>query len=70
MPDSATLMPALVLGLLVCLVCLVALWRQVVTLRRHLDGITRGEDGPSLQGVLETHLGRVVSAQAEVVELS
>jgi len=68
-PDSATLTLALAIGLVICLVGLGVLWRQVGGLRGRLERITRGEDGDSLQGVLETHLGRVVSAQADVIDL-
>ncbi len=69
MPDPATLTPVLIVLLGVCLIGLALLWRRVGTLQRRLDGVTRGEDGQSLQGVLETHLGRVVEVQAEVVDL-
>ena len=69
MPDPATLTPVLIVGLGVCLVAVAVLWRRSGTLQGRLDRLTRGEDGPSLQGVLETHLGRVVGVQAEVVEL-
>ena len=69
MPDPATLLPFLIVGLSVCLVAVVVLWRRSGTLQGRLDRVTRGEDGQSLQGVLETHLGRVVEVQAEVVEL-
>ncbi len=69
MPDSATLTLVLVVALLVSLVALAVLWRRVSSLRGRLDGITRGEDGQSLQGILETHLGRVVSAQADLADL-
>ncbi len=69
MPDSATLTLALAIGLVICLVALAGLWRRVSGLRGRLDRLTRGEDGDSLQGVLETHLGRVVTAQADMVDL-
>ena len=68
-PDPATLLPFLIVGLSVCLVAVAVLWRRSGTLQGRLDRVTRGEDGQSLQGVLETHLGRVVEVQAEVVEL-
>ena len=69
MPNSPTLTLGLVVALLASLVALIVLWRRVSTLRARLDGITRGEDGQSLQGVLETHLGRVVSAQMDLADL-
>ncbi len=70
MPNSSTLTLVLVGGLVACLIALSVLWRRVGTLQGRLDRVTRGEDGESLQGVLETHLGRVVSAQADLVELA
>ena len=70
MPDPATLTPVLIALLGACLVGLVLLWRRVATIAAKLERITRGDDGQSLQGVLETHLGRVVEVQSEVVELA
>ena len=69
-PDPATLTPVLIVLLGVCLVGLALLWRRVAGLAGRLDRITRGEDGQSLQGVLETHLGRVVEVQSEVAQLA
>jgi hypothetical protein len=68
-PDPATLTPVLIVALGVCFVGVTILWRRLQTLHGRLDRLTRGEDGTSLQGVLETHLGRVVGVQADVVEL-
>jgi hypothetical protein len=69
-PDPATLMPVLVVLLAVCLAGLVLLWFRLAGIQGKLERITRGEDGQSLQGVLETHLGRVVEVQADVVDLT
>jgi hypothetical protein len=68
-PDPATLTPVLIVLLGVCLVGLALLWRRLGSLQGRLERVTRGEDGQSLQGVLETHLGRVVEVQAEIVQL-
>ena len=70
MPDSASLTLVLGFVLAASVVGLVVLWRRVAGLQGRLDRITRGEDGESLQGVLETHLGRVVTVQADVVDLA
>ena len=70
MPDPATLTPVLIVLFGGSLAGLVLLWRQVVALRGRLDRVTRGDDGQSLQGVLETHLGRVVEVQSQVVDLA
>jgi hypothetical protein len=63
-------MPVLVVLLAVCLLGLVLLWRRISGIQGRLDGMTRGEDGRSLQGVLETHLGRVVEVQSDIVDLA
>jgi Protein of unknown function (DUF4446) len=68
-PDPATLTPVLIVLLGVCLVGLALLWRRLGSLQGRLERVTRGEDGQSLQGVLETHLGRVVEVQAEIIQL-
>jgi len=69
-PDPATLLPVLIALLGACLVGLLVLWRRIAAIQGKLERITRGEDGRSLQGVLETHLGRVIEVQSEVVELA
>jgi Protein of unknown function (DUF4446) len=69
-PDAAPLTLILGVSLAACVVGLLVLWRQVSGLRGRLDRITRGEDGESLQGILETHLGRVVTVQADLLDLA
>jgi len=69
-PDPATLTPVLIALLGACSVGLILLWRRVAAIQGQLERITRGDDGQSLQGVLETHLGRVVDVQSEVVGLA
>jgi len=54
----------------VALVGLGIVARRLAELHRRLDAITRGEDGRSLQGVLEVHMGRVVAVGDEVERLS
>ncbi len=53
----------LVIGLLIAVVVLVAavilLARRISAVDRRLGGLTRGEDGRSLESVLEAHLERV-----------
>jgi Protein of unknown function (DUF4446) len=44
-------------------------WRRAAETNRRLDAITRGDDGRSLQGVLETHLGRVAEVAGAVDRL-
>ena len=63
-------MPVLIALLGACIVGLVLLWRRVGAIQGRLERITRGDDGQSLQGVLETHLGRVVDVQSEIVGLA
>jgi hypothetical protein len=45
-------------------------WRRAAGLDRRLQGLTRGDDGRSLQGVLEAHLGRVVDLTGAVDRLT
>ncbi|MBA3778944.1 MAG: DUF4446 family protein [Chloroflexi bacterium] len=74
MPDlAATLREnGALLGLLLAallaftLVWIVVLTRQVVDLRRRMASMTRGSDGRSLEGVLESHLQRVYDVAREV----
>jgi len=63
-----------VVGVLVALLVaslggLVIVARRLADLRGRLDALTRGDDGRSLQGVLESHVGRVVEVGAEVGRL-
>jgi hypothetical protein len=44
--------------------------RRVAELRRRLDVLTRGDDGRSLQAVLESELGRLDAMSAEVNRLT
>jgi uncharacterized protein DUF4446 len=54
----------------VLLVLVLILARQTGRLRRRLDGLTRGEDGRSLDAVLDAHLDKVFAVAREVDELS
>lgn len=49
---------------------LLMLVRRLGGLRRRLDALTRGDDGRSLQSLLEAHIGRVVEIDAEVQRLT
>jgi Protein of unknown function (DUF4446) len=44
--------------------------RRVGRLRRRLDGLTRGEDGRSLDAVLDAHVDKVYAVARELDELS
>jgi len=61
---------ALVIGLLVALGVAVLAVRRATDVGRRLDALTRGEDGRSLQAVLEAHLGRVVEVSTAVDRLT
>lgn len=54
----------------IALVVALAAWRRAVGIDRHLEALTRGDDGRSLQGVLEAHLGRVTEVQNAVDRLT
>jgi Protein of unknown function (DUF4446) len=61
---------ALGIGFVVLLVIAVLQFRQIRRLGRRLDGITRGEDGRSLEAVLDAHLDKVFNVAREVDDLS
>jgi uncharacterized protein DUF4446 len=70
---SALVQPALVLlGLLVLVLAVANLAatftfsRQVRELARRLDAVTRGSEGRSLEGVLDSHLQRVYNVARDV----
>ena len=52
------------------LVAVGVLLRRVSVSRRRLDRLTRGDDGRSLQDLLEGHVGRVFDVSAEVQRLT
>jgi hypothetical protein len=62
----AVLFVALLVALVIALVAL----RRSMEVGQRLEALTRGEDGRSLQGVLEAHLGRVVEVAAAVDRLT
>ncbi len=59
------------LGILVLLLILVVIVqaRRISRLSRRLDAITRGDDGQSLHGILESHLDRVSEVSRGLDEL-
>jgi hypothetical protein len=57
-------------AVLVLLVLAVVQARRIRRLGRRLDGITRGEDGRSLEAVLDAHLDKVFAVAQELDELS
>lgn len=63
MPDLTTLLAVLVAGLAVAVALL---WRRVSSLAARLSSLTRGEEGHSLEAVLEGHLRRVGEVAAKV----
>jgi hypothetical protein len=63
-----------IVGLLVAVVVLLVLLlyvaRQAGSLRRRLDGLTRGANGKSLDAVLDAHIDKVYAVARELDELS
>ncbi len=47
-----------------------ALWRRSSRLERRLAGLTRGEDGRSLETILDAHLDKVYAVARELDDLS
>lgn len=68
--NLAAVVGLVILVLIVALVVALAAWRRAVAVDRRLEALTRGEDGRSLQGVLEAHLGRVVEVAGAVDRLT
>jgi len=64
-----------IVGLLVILVVAalalaVAAWRRAIEIQRRLEALTRGDDGRSLQTVIEARLGRVEEVAGAVDRLA
>ena len=64
-----------IVGLLVILVVValalaVAAWRRAIEIQRRLEALTRGDDGRSLQTVIEARLGRVEEVAGAVDRLA
>jgi hypothetical protein len=61
-----------VLGVVVLLaIGLVAVqWRRLGRLQRRLDGLTRGQEGRSLEAILDAHLDKVFAVARELDEIS
>ncbi len=60
----------LVVLLVVALAAAALAWRRAAEIDRRLQALTRGDDGRSLQAVLESHLGRVDEIAAAVDRLA
>jgi hypothetical protein len=60
----------LLVAILVLLVLVLFLARQTGKLRRRLDALTRGEDGRSLDAVLDAHLDKLFAVAGDVDELA
>jgi hypothetical protein len=60
----------LLVAVAVLLVLLIYVARQVGSLRRRLDGLTRGANGRSLDDVLDAHIDKVYAVARELDELS
>jgi hypothetical protein len=60
----------LAIAVVVLLIFAVVQARRIGRLGRRLDGLTRGEDGRSLEAVLDAHLDKVFTVASEVDDLS
>jgi len=68
-PYLGAVVIGLVVGVLVLLVAVVLLAARLARLRRRLDGLTRGEEGRSLEAILDAHLDKVFAVGRELDEL-
>lgn len=69
-PALGAIVVALAVACLVLLLAVIALVRRTSRLDRRLRGLTRGEDGRSLEAVLDAHLDRVDRVARELDELA
>jgi hypothetical protein len=60
----------LVVAIVVLLILVLFLARRTGQLRRRLDALTRGEDGRSLDAVLDAHLDKLFAVARDVDELA
>ncbi len=69
-PNVGAVAAVLAISLVALLVVTVIQARRIGRLTRRLDGLTRGAEGRSLEGVLDAHLDRVFAVARELDELS
>lgn len=69
-PYLGAIAVALTVACLVLLIALLALLRRTSRLDRRLRGLTRGEDGRSLEAMLDAHLDKVYAVAREVDDLA
>jgi hypothetical protein len=69
-PYVGTAVTALGIAVLILVVIAVVQARRIRRLGKRLDGLTRGEDGRSLEAVLDAHLDKVFGVAREVDDLS
>jgi hypothetical protein len=65
-----TIVAVLAVIVIVLLALVLVLWRRVSTLGGRLTGLTRGDDGRSLEAVLDAHLDRVEGVARDLDDLS
>lgn len=69
-PVAGAVIVALAVACLVLLALVLALVRRTGRLERRLAGLTRGEEGRSLESILDAHLDKVYSVAGELDELT
>jgi hypothetical protein len=68
--NLGALVIGLVVGFIALVVVAVVLARRLTEQTRRLDGLTRGSDERSLEGILESHLGRVHQVVRDVEKVA
>ena len=69
-PAIGAVVVALAVACVVLLVLVIVLFRRTSAFERRFAGLTRGESGASLEGILDAHLDKVYAVSREVDELS
>lgn len=69
-PNLGPIVVGLVVAVVILLLAVVALWRRVTRIDSRVGGLTRGEDGRSLEAVLDAHLDKVVAVGRQADDLT
>ena len=69
-PNLGPIVVGLVVAVVVLLVAVVVLARRVRSIEARVGGLTRGEDGRSLEAVLDAHLDKVIAVGRQADDLT
>jgi hypothetical protein len=69
-PNLGPIVVGLVVAVVILLIAVVLLARRVRSVERRVGGLTRGEDGRSLEAVLDAHLDKVIAVGRQTDDLT